>query len=137
MPVPYEIAEVIREKKARYCRCLDTKKWNELEELALPDASLIFYDVNGEVLRTGGVIYRFESPAAFVKTMAAVFRHARTSHHVMNSELSLVAENRILAVWAMTDYIVFPSIAGIFPLRFFGHGHYHEIWEERDGDWFL
>jgi hypothetical protein len=137
MTIPYAIAEAIREKKARYCRYLDTKRWDALIGLGLPDATLTFHDVDGDILTIGGVRYVFDSPAAFAGTMSVVFRRARTSHQVTNSELSRLSDTEIAALWAMTDYIEYPAIAGIFPVRILGHGHYHEVWQERDGDWLL
>ena len=137
MSVSYEVAEAIRGGKARYCRYLDTKQWEKLADIAMPDADLTFLDEDGEVLKVGGVRFVFASPAAFAKTMAVIFRNARTSHQVTNSELTHVSDTQVSAVWAMSDYLVLRPLAGIVPVVVFGHGRYHEIWEEHAGDWRL
>jgi hypothetical protein len=137
MDVTCEIAKRIRLKKARYCRYMDTKQWGEFEKLALPDAKLTFFDVDGTILSDGGIVFAFNSPGDFVRTMARFFEHAHTSHSVSNLEIELISDMEMFAIWAMQDHLVFRPIADVLPLSMHGYGHYHEIWQQRDGDWFL
>jgi hypothetical protein len=131
MKITFEIAEAIRLKKAQYCRFVDTKQWTSFVALALPDARFIFYDVNGKVL------HDFASPESLMLPTARLLEDARSSHRVSNSELSLISENEVEAVWAMEDYLVFPAKDGKPGTAMRGYGHYHEIWLRKGEDWFL
>ncbi|GAA4330916.1 nuclear transport factor 2 family protein [Variovorax defluvii] len=131
MKLSFDIAEIIRQKKAKYCRFVDTKQWKQFEALALPDARFIFYDVNGKVL------HDFPSPESLLAPTARLLDGARSSHRVSNSELSLISETQVEAIWAMEDYLVFPAKNGKPATAMRGYGHYHEIWECKEDDWFL
>lgn len=135
--VPFEIAERIRSKKARYCRYLDTKQWKALEALALPDATLTFYGLDEQVYTAAGIRFAFESPKDFTRQMARLFSGASTSHQVTNSELELLSSKHVSATWAMQDRLLLKPFGGLIPVRMHGYGHYHEIWEEKEHDWFL
>jgi len=130
-------AEIITVKKAQYCRCLDTKQWDQLESLMLPDARLSFLDTEGKTFSARGVRYLFNSPREFTQTMREVFSSARTSHSVTNPELELVSDREASAIWAMRDCIVFPPVGGILPVSMHGYGHYFETWKRVGEDWFL
>jgi hypothetical protein len=45
-----EIIEAIRDRKAKYCRYLDTKQFDAWERLFAPDARITFYAPDGAVL---------------------------------------------------------------------------------------
>ncbi|KIW25619.1 uncharacterized protein PV07_08785 [Cladophialophora immunda] len=135
MPVKYEIAEVIRQKKSRYCRAIDTKQWDQLVQLAYADADLTFYDPGGSVSTSGRTRLSFASPRDFTRFLSQAFANAHTLHQVGEGDLEQVAPNEVEAIWGMEDQIVV-DIAGLtFSIR--GGGYYHETWRERDGDWFL
>ena len=129
--ITFEISERIRTKKAQYCRFVDTKQWDELGRLMLPDVTLVFFDVDGETL------YEFTSCKSWIELTAATLDGAQTSHRVSNSELSPVSESKVAAIWAMEDYLILPPKGGSPAQTMRGYGHYHEIWEQRDGDWLL
>jgi hypothetical protein len=135
--IGYEIAEEIREQKARYCRYLDTKQWDMLEELALSNARLTFLDVKGDVLRIGGTTFDFASPREFVHEMESLFANAQTSHAVTNGEFTLISANEVSVIWAMRDRLVFRPILGLFSISMQGYGHYHELWQRQDDVWRL
>jgi hypothetical protein len=45
--------------------------------------------------------------------------------------------DRVSAIWAMEDMFALPSVLGVIPVTVRGGGYYHEVWERREGDWFL
>ena len=129
--ISFEIAEAIRMSKARYCRYVDSKLWDELEGLMMPEAKFKFFGAGGEIL------YEFASAKAMIELSAAALAGARTSHRVCNSELRELSQGSVSAIWAMEDYLVFPRGIDRSPRTMRGYGHYHEIWQEKKGVWLL
>ncbi|KAK4109104.1 hypothetical protein N656DRAFT_771271 [Canariomyces notabilis] len=134
-----EAAEIIRRKKAQYCRFLDTKQWDALEQLALPDAEFRFLNPDGSVITIGKTPLDFSTPKAFTAFMAVLFDKARTLHMVGGSgEIEpRDSPDEMSAVWGMEDQIVIRGTAGLAEMR--GGGYYHEIWKRdgNGGDWHL
>jgi len=131
MKLTFEVSEAIRSNKARYCRFVDTKQWDELAKLALPETTYTFFDVAGEPL------YQFASTQAWLKVTTESLEGAHTSHRVCNSELSMISDSKVAAIWAMEDYLIFKPENGKPSKKMHGYGHYHETWERRGDDWFL
>lgn len=135
--VPIDDAERIRRKKAQYCRFLDTKQWDQLEALALPDATFTFYGIDGGIYEVAGIRFSFGCPSEFTQRMASLFSEARTSHRISNSELELLPSGEVSAIWAMEDRLILKPVGGCIPFNMRGNGHYHEIWVQKDDDWYL
>lgn len=135
--VSSELAELIRSKKAQYCRYLDTKQWSSLEALALPDAKLSFLNPDGSIQQSGVFSFNYHSPKDFTRDIGALFKSASTLHHVGIGELTEAPNGDIEVIWSMEDQILYPSILGLVPLDIRGGGYYHEVWTLRDGDWKL
>ncbi|MER8953301.1 nuclear transport factor 2 family protein [Mesorhizobium sp. M0833] len=116
-------------RKARYCRYVDTKHWEEFRKLfsATPDIRLI--DAEGQTIQV------FTSVDEFVTTSARYLEGARTIHQVHNAEMERVSDSEVHAIWSMEDYLVFPPTADTRPASMHGYGHYHESWESEDGQW--
>ena len=135
--------EVIRRKKARYCRYVDTKQFHLLSSLAYPSAVFTFFDLSGDVLRSGNVRWSFTSVDAFAGAMQASLKNAQTLHITGgNPDVQAVPGSdgtQLEVIWGMQDIIALPSVLGILPIWVHGGGYYHEIWERRqeDGDWLL
>ena len=45
-----DIKEQIRDRKAKYCRYLDTKNFDAWESIFAPEAQITFYGPSGEIL---------------------------------------------------------------------------------------
>ncbi|KIY00914.1 uncharacterized protein Z520_03580 [Fonsecaea multimorphosa CBS 102226] len=136
MTVKYEIAEIIRQKKSRYCRAIDTKQWNEIVKLAWTDADLTFYDPSGSVSTSGQTRLLFTSPQDFTKFLRQAFANAHTLHQVGEGDLEQVSADEVQAIWGMEDQIIVDVLPGL-SISIRGGGYYHETWREKDGDWFL
>ena len=137
MQISFDTAETIRRKKAQYCRYLDTKQWDSLKDLALPDADMIFLDASGSVQTAGKSKFVFSSPTAFVHEMQVLFKNAQTLHQTGHGDLEQISENEVKATWSMEDQLLFPAPFAFTPIDIRGGGYYHEIWQLKDGDWFL
>jgi hypothetical protein len=120
--------------KARYCRFLDTKRWQEWGLLFTEHASL---DVSEDVTPDMGpqVVH---GRAAIVAQVRGVVDTARTTHQVHSPEITLTSATSAEAIWAMQDVVVWPEgvsrpVPGLNSLT--GFGHYHETYALEAGEW--
>ena len=115
--VVHDDIEAIRQLKARYFRLMDTKQWDDLEAVFVPD---VVIDSSGE----GGPVTH--GAAAFVAMLRDQIGDAVTVHHGHMPEITLTSTTMAEGVWAMEDHIWWPDGA---PLRHLhGYGHYHETY---------
>jgi hypothetical protein len=112
--------EAIKQLKARYCRFVDTKQWDRLSGLFMPEARMDGFGSVGD----GG------TPVEFVAGISRRFARVISIHHVHNPEIELTGTGKARGIWAMTDYVEF--LEGDGPAEapgsrgFIGWGHYEE-----------
>ena len=121
--------EDIRDLKARYCRCLDTKDWDGLAALFLDDAVLDVEQDTGNPPITGR--------AGILDQIRFAVIDAATSHQVHTPEIALMSDDEATGVWAMQDRVVWqpgksplPGVASIT-----GYGQYHERYRQTADGW--
>ena len=123
--------EAIRQVKARYCRFIDTKHWQRLEQLFTPDAHL-----EGLGSAPDG-----STPASFVEGIAARFATAVSVHHVHAPEIVMVEPGHARGIWSMMDYVQFQpgGTSAKVPAErgWFGWGYYEEEYVLRDDVWLI
>ncbi|MBV8981946.1 MAG: nuclear transport factor 2 family protein [Acidimicrobiia bacterium] len=112
--------EAIKQLKARYFRCMDTKDWSGFRDVFTDDAVL---EAEGRV-REGG-----ENIAGFISKLLA---DVVTVHHGHMPEITLTGPDTATGVWAMFDYVEFPDHP---EASFRGYGHYAEEYVRGDGGW--
>jgi hypothetical protein len=124
----------IERAKARYCRFMDTKRWDDWGMLFTEDAVL---DVSDDVTPEMGpqIIH---GRAAIVAQVRGVVHTAHTTHQVHSPEIDLISPTAATGIWAMQDVVVWPEgvarpIPGVHSLT--GFGHYHEIYSLAAGEW--
>ncbi|KAL0941026.1 uncharacterized protein CTRU02_203789 [Colletotrichum truncatum] len=133
--VPYEIAETIRRKKAKYCRYADTNQWHLFDQIALPDATFKFVDKKNEVVRQNGAAHEWGSLAEFQEHFTKTNAHIDAIHMVNAGELEMVADDEVKAIFGVLFHAgALDSEAGLHST---GAGHYHEVWKKVGDDWFL
>jgi hypothetical protein len=122
--------------KARYCRLMDTKRWDDWGMLFTEHASL---DVSDDVTPEMGpqVVH---GRAAIVAQVRGVVDTARTTHQVHSPEITIISPTAASAIWAMHDIVVWPEgvarpVPGLNSLT--GFGHYHETYELQGGEWLI
>ena len=126
-----EAIEEIKQLKARYFRCMDTKDWDGFTTVFMPDARM---DVSGEfsddVADGEGVTTGNREIAAFVRgSIDAV----TTVHHGHTPEIDVTSPIKATGVWAMEDHLWWPEGSPVATMH--GYGHYHEAYEKVDGQW--
>ena len=115
------------ELKARYCRFVDTKQWDELRGL-LADDIAVFADPGPLPEATEP---RLRGADTFIGWASRALAGLTTVHHVMSPEID-VAGDRASARWAMQDWLVDP-VRGVGR---YGVGHYHDEYVRTDdGVW--
>lgn len=119
----------VRRAKARYCRFIDTRQWDDFAALLLPDVGIRMLDPDG------GLIAAFDDRDAFMAVTTAFLQGARSSHHIHNEEIDLISDSEISAIWAMEDIVVNAAPAPGQPARMHGYGHYHETWKPTPQGW--
>jgi SnoaL-like domain len=121
----YEL-EQIKQTKARYFRCLDTKQWADWRTCFTDD--LHFYlgqDPNPVAT----------SANEFVAYVSKLLADTVTVHHGHMPEIALTSATTATGIWAMFDWVDWSQTAT--PERTFqGYGHYNEEYEKgADGRW--
>lgn len=127
-----ETREAIRRLKARYCRLLDTKDYEGWKKLFADDVVVeldMAISVGGADGQTAPPLNGLEE---FLPVVLGGVEHAQTKHHVHTPEITLTSDTTASAIWAMEDLLLFPDGSELF-----GAGHYHETYENRDGDWVI
>lgn len=131
--VSHETAEIIRRKKTQYCRFADTSQWELFDQIALPEATLRFYD-NGELINQGGTDWSF-SRAEFIAFCTVAWKDSQTVHMIGPGELEQVGPDEVKAVWNGCYHVgAKGSDSGAF---FTGGGYYYETWKRKGDDWFI
>lgn len=116
------VIEQVRRAKARYCRFVDTKRWDDFHGLFIVAPKIRVFDPEGNS------IAEFDTRDAFVTAARTLLDGAQSSHLVHNDEIDLVSTTEVQAIWAMEDMIVISAPRPDQPSRLHGYGHYHERW---------
>lgn len=116
--------EEIKQLKARYFRLMDTKRWDEWGSvftiggrMEVPEADLV---LEGRQAIVDGV-------------KAALADQVRHVHHGHMPEITLTGADTAEGIWAMFDFVEWPSKGDRAGLV--GYGHYHERYERTDEGW--
>jgi len=122
------LMNTIRDRKAKYCRFVDTKSWDALAALIVERPKLRFFGVDGALL------YGFDSAATWIELMRSYLAGAHTIHQIHNSEIEIVSATEVHGIWSMEDYLILAE-GDDRPASLHGYGHYHEIWRFVDRSW--
>jgi len=115
--------EAIKRLKYRYVRCLDQKRWKELEECFTEDATAAYSD--GTYSFAGrGKIMEFLTGAMSANSMI-------TSHTVHHPEIDFTSETAARGVWALTDTVI--ETSANITIR--GAAFYEDEYVKVDGQW--
>jgi hypothetical protein len=126
--------EAIKQLKARYFRCMDTKDWSEFREVFTQDA---VFDVRGALEPPRPDASYDEPPIvgadAIVSYVREGLRQLVSVHHGHMPEIEILPGGEARGLWAMEDILIAPEGA---PFRVFrGYGHYRETYRKSSGGW--
>ncbi|MBH0776973.1 nuclear transport factor 2 family protein [Nocardia bovistercoris] len=109
--------------KARYCRYLDTKHWDEWR-------ALFTHDFVSDTSKAGGTI--IIGADEFVGFVRGALGARPTVHQVHAPEIEITSAVSATGVWALHDIV---RLRAGFDLH--GYGHYHETYSKVDGNWLI
>lgn len=135
MSVSWETTEIIARKKALYGRYIDTKQWERLPSIALPDAELRFFEPDGSLTHVGKTPLAFKSPQECAYFFQSLFQNAQTLHMFGRGELERIKADEVRAIWPMEDQIILRQGWLLIEVR--EGGYYYETWRQKGQDWFL
>jgi SnoaL-like protein len=122
--------EEIKQVKARYFRCVDTKNWPGFEALFAPDATVDYTPPGGNAADWSAA-----GRANIVAFVRKAIEPALTIHHGHMPEVEVTSDATAHAIFAMEDLIWWPE--GSRRRTLHGWGHYDETYEKIDGKWLI
>jgi uncharacterized protein (TIGR02246 family) len=122
--------EEIKQLKARYFRCMDTKDWAGFEAVFAPDAS-VDYTPPG----ANSADWSASGRERIVEFVRRIVEPAITVHHGHMPEVEVTSPTTARAIFAMEDLIWWPE--GSRRRTLHGWGHYHESYIKMDGKWLI
>ena len=122
--------EEIKQLKARYFRCMDTKDWAGFEAVFAPDATVDYRPPGGNAAD-----WCASGRAKIVAFVRGIVEPAITVHHGHMPEVEVISATAARATFAMEDRIWWPE--GSHPKTLHGWGHYHETYDKIDGKWLI
>ena len=120
--------EEIRQCKARYFRCMDTKDWAGFFAVFAPDVSVDYMPDSKAADE-----WKATGASNVVALVRGVVEHAVSIHHGHMAEVEIVSSTLARGVFAMEDLIFWPQ--GARHQTMHGWGHYHETYEKAGGRW--
>ena len=125
-----EAVEAIKNLKARYYRCMDTKQWDGWNDVFAEDATL---DTREEAPELDIVVGR-DNIIAFVSN---VLEGVTTCHHGHMPEIELTSDTTATGIWSMEDHLWVGEGSPLPYRSMHGYGHYHETYEKVGGRWYI
>lgn len=134
MALSVEVAQAITQIKAKYCRLLDTKKWDLLDQVIVPGFSFRLVQ-GGAVVNQNGVDLSFSDRASFIKHFSEYFENRQCHHMVGPAEYEEVGPDEVKAVFAIQFYVADAELTPKF--RMATGAHCHEVYKRESSSWFL
>ncbi len=122
--------ERIKQLKARYFRCMDTKDWDGFQAVFAADATLDTTEEAPEV----EVVHGAPNIRQFVEGMVGP---VVTVHHGHMPEIEITSPTTARGIWAMQDFLQIPEGSPLGMKSMTGWGHYTETYELVDGTWLI
>jgi hypothetical protein len=116
--------EEIKQLKARYFRCMDTKDWDGYGEVFTRDCRMVVPEAD----------LVLEGRASIVQSISTILDGVRSVHHGHMPEIQIENANEASGIWAMFDYVDFGSTDGR-RVGVVGYGHYFEKYRREEGVW--
>jgi SnoaL-like domain len=114
--------EDIKLLKARRDRFVDTKDWESLEALHIPE----HHSYNGDYPP-------WTTAREMIANVREIMKDLRTAHQSHTPEITFQSPSAANGIWAMTGISLWNQ--GDEEHFFLATGHYYETYEKRDGRW--
>ena len=121
--------EDIKQLKARYFRLVDSKQYEELEQLFVPDVAVDHSQDHPSAV--------FNNRSEWLAMIRAGMSSSVSVHHGHTPEIDITSSTTARAIWPMQDWIWWPEgvhlPAGV--RHHVGWGHYHETYTKSAAGW--
>jgi hypothetical protein len=117
-----EAIEDIKVPKARRDRFVDTKDWDALEALHVPEHRSFNGDYDP-----------WTSAAEMIANVRVIMKDLRTARHSHTPEITFTSPTEASGIWAMTGISLWDQNGQEH--WFIATGHYYETYGKRDGQW--
>ena len=125
--------EGIKQLKARYFRCMDSKDWDGFAAQFSDDAVMdVSGDLGDDASGDAGIIRGGREISDFVRS---AIDDVVTVHHGHMPEITLTSPTTASGIWAMEDMLRWPDGNSLGEMH--GYGHYEETYEKRDETWLI
>jgi hypothetical protein len=125
--------EAIKQLKARYWRCIDTKSFDELSTVFAEDAVFDYRQaVRDPVSGTPEGVAEQEPVKGLqniIREVGSALEVAQSAHQGHMPEIEILSETTAKGMWPFEDFV----LNGDFEFK--GYGHYVEAYEKIDGAW--
>jgi hypothetical protein len=118
--------EEIKNLKARYFRCVDTKDWHGFKAVFAPDAR---FDITDDV--AGCVLVGPE----IADKVSGLLAGCDSIHHGHCPEIEITSNTTATGIWAMEDLLRWGEESPNQTAH--GYGHYFETYEKASGRWYI
>jgi hypothetical protein len=122
--------EEIKQLKARYFRCVDTKDWDGFAALFAPDATVDYTPPGGNPKD-----WSMSGEANITSFVRKALEGAVTVHHGHMPEVEIISSTGARGIFAMEDLIWWPE--GRRHKTLHGWGHYQETYGKIGGKWVI
>lgn len=119
--------EAVKQLRARYCRCIDTKAWAELRSVLAPDVELDLPSLKDR----GGV----RGADAFIDLVQTWFANSPSLHLNVLPEIEIRSESAATAIWKQEHFL--PQAYSLGSKHGHGYGYSYDTYEKRDGVWLV
>jgi hypothetical protein len=123
---PEDLVEIeqIERLKYRYCRCLDQKRFDELEAAVFAEDATASY---------GGGTHQLDGRAAIVGWLRNAMGSTSmlTAHQVSQPEIDLLGPDEARGTWALSDVVVLVDLG----VTVRGASYYDDRYVKLDGEW--
>ncbi|KAI1447868.1 hypothetical protein F5Y02DRAFT_415866 [Annulohypoxylon stygium] len=134
-PVSYEVKDIITRKKQQYCRYADNHQWQNMFNIALPEAIFRFFKQDGEFFSSQGRDFNFASTDEFTKCLGEYNKASQTVHLIGPGEFEQAQPDEVKVIWSLIFHQA--GMEGSDLAHHTGGGYYHETWRRKGNDWFL
>ncbi len=121
--------EEIKQLKARYFRCVDTKDWQGYREVFADDVD---FDISDDM--PDGVFTGADRAVAAAREGLA---DCTSIHHGHCPEIEITSDTTATGVWAMEDMLRWSESSETPNQTLHGYGHYFEQYQKISGRWYI
>ncbi len=121
--------ESIKQLKARYFRCVDTKDWDNYRKVFADD---VRFDIS-EDMPEGGIVEGAENAVRIARD--GLSGKVVSVHHGHTPEIAITSETTATGIWAMEDMLRWEPGPSAPIQSLHGYGHYIETYSKIGAEW--